>query len=100
MTEAAVMNIKKTFMIILIAVVSILVIIAFYSNRHKFSSLETVKYVKINISSPVSIYDLADKYSDSRSKDRFVADLKRINELGSVESIEKSTVLIPVYKLN
>ena len=100
MTKVAVMNIRKTFMVILIAIVSILVIMAFYSNRHKFSSLETVKYVKINISSPVSAYELADKYSDHKTKDRFVSELKKINDLGSVESIDKSTVLIPVFELN
>jgi hypothetical protein len=100
MTKVAVMNIKKTFMVILIAIVSVLVIMAFYSNRHKFSSLETVKYVKINISSPISAYELADKYSDHKSKDRFVSELKKINDLGSTESIDKSTVLIPVFELN
>jgi hypothetical protein len=100
MTKVAVMNIRKTFMVILIATVSILVIMAFYSNRHKFSGLETVKYVKINISSPISAYELADMYSDHKSKDRFVSELKKINDLGSVESIDKSTVLIPVFELN
>jgi|GEM_PF-1544688 len=100
MTREAVMNIRKTFMIILIIVVSILVMMAFYINRYKFSGLETVKYVKINISSPVSAYELADKYSDNKSKDRFVSELKKINGLGSVENIDKSTVLIPVFELN
>ena len=100
MTKVAVMNIRKTFMVILIAIVSVLVIMAFYSNRHKFSSLETVKYTKVNISSPVSAYELADKYSDLRSKDKFVSELKKINDLGSVESIDKSMVLIPVFELN
>ena len=100
MTKAAAMNIRKTFMVILIAVVSILVIMAFYSNRDKFSGLETVKYVKINISSPISAYELAEKYSNHKSKDRFVLELKKINDLGSVDSIDKSTLLIPVFKLN
>ena len=50
MTKVAAMNIRKTFMVILVAIVSILVIMAFYSNRHKFSSLETVRYVQISIS--------------------------------------------------
>ena len=100
MTKVAAMNIKKTFMVILIAIVSVLVIMAFYSNRHKFSSLETVKYVKINISSPISAYELADKYSDRKSKDRFVSELKKINDLGSNENINKNTVLIPVFELN
>ena len=61
MAKVIAMNIKKMFMIILIVVVSILVILAFYSNRDKFSSLDTVRYMKISISSPVSAYELADK---------------------------------------
>jgi hypothetical protein len=100
MSRVAEMNIRKIFMIILIVVVSILVVMAFYSNRDRFSGLETVKYVKINLSSPVSAFELADKYSDSRSKDRFVSELKKVNGLSSTSSIDKSTVLIPVFESN
>ncbi len=97
---AIVMNIRKMLMIILIAAVSVLVIMAFYSNRHKFSSLETVKYVKISISSPVSAIELADRYSGPESKDRFVSELKKINNLASAGDIIKNTVLIPVFASN
>lgn len=97
MTGIIVMNIRKMFKIILIALVSVLVIMAFYSNRHKFSSFETVKYVKINISAPVSAFELADRYSDPESKDRFVSELKKINNLGSAGNINKDIVLIPVF---
>ena len=79
MAKPVMMNIKKVLMVILIAVVSILVVMAFYSNRHKFGSLETVRYIKISISNPVSAFELADKYSDSRTKDRFISELKRIS---------------------
>jgi hypothetical protein len=100
MTGIIVMNIKKMLMIILITLVSVLVILAFYSNRHKFSGFETVKYVKISISTPVSAIELADRYSGPEHKDRFVSELKKINNLGSAGNINKNTVLIPVFGSN
>ena len=100
MAKPVMMNIKKMVTIILIALVSILVIMAFYSNRHKFVSFETVRYMKISISDSVSAFELADRYSDSRTKDRFVSELKRINGLGSSGNIDKSTVFIPVFGSN
>ena len=100
MARTIIMNFSKILMVILIAVVSILVVMAFYSNRHKFSGFETARYVKINLSSPVSAVDLAKKYSDIKSKDRFVSELKRINGLSSAENIDKDIVLIPVFESN
>ena len=97
MAKVIAMNIKKMFMIILVALVSILVIMAFYSNRHKFSSLDTVRYMTISINNPVSAFELAEKYSDLRTKERFVTELKKVNGLSSADNIEKSTVLIPVF---
>jgi hypothetical protein len=73
---------------------------AFYSNRNKFSGLETVRYIKINLSSPVSAVELAEKYSDVKAKDRFVSELKRVNGLSSTENIDKDIVLIPVFESN
>ena len=87
-------------MIILIAVVSILVVMAFYSNRHKFSGLETVRYMRINLSSPVSAVELAEMYSDVKSKDRFVIELKKVNGLSSTESIDREIIFIPVFESN
>jgi hypothetical protein len=100
MTGMIIMNIRKMLMIILIAVVSVLVIMAFYSNRHKFSGFDTVKYVKISLSSPVSAAELADRYSGPESREKFVSELKKINNLGPAEDINKNTVLIPVYGSN
>ena len=100
MAKVIAMNIRKMFMIVLIAVVSILVIMAFYSNRHKFSTLDTVRYMTINISNPVSAFELAEKYSDSRTKERFVTELKKVNGLSSTDNIEKNIILIPIFETN
>lgn len=100
MAKVIAMNVKKVIMIALIIVVSILVMMAFYSNRHKFTGLDTEKYVKVSLNSPVSVSELADKYSDYRTRARFVAELKEVNGLTSVNSIEKDMVLIPIYETN
>lgn len=100
MAKLIAINIKKMVLIILIAVVSILVIMAFYSNRHKFSGLNTVRYMKINLNSPVSAVELAEKYSDVRSRDRFVSELKKVNGLSSTNNIDKNIILIPVFESN
>jgi len=100
MARVIAMNLKKTLMIILIIAVSILVIMAFYSSRHKFSGLDTVRYLKISLHSPVSAVELAEKYSDERTRYRFVSELKKVNRLSSINNIDKNTVLIPVFKSN
>ena len=100
MAKVAAMNIKKVFLIMLIIAVSILVLIAFYSNRHKFSGVDTIKYMKINLRSVTSINELAEKYSDSRTKEKFVSELKKVNQISSSDYIEKDTVFIPVLESN
>ena len=100
MAKAVIMSIRKLLMIVLVIIVSILVIMAFYSNRGKFSGLDTIKYMKVNISNATSISELAEKYADSDTKEKFVTELKRVNEISSQEYINKRTVFIPVYNSN
>lgn len=100
MAKAIAMNIKKVFMIVLIIAVSILVLMAFYSSRHQFSGIDTIKYTKISLSGTTNVYELADKYSDSETKEIFVSELKKVNEISSSDYINKKTVLIPVLRSN
>jgi hypothetical protein len=100
MAKVIAMNIKKVFFIILVIAVSILVFFAFYSSREKFSGIDTMKYMKINLNNNTSVYELAEKYSDSDTKDRFVAELKKVNDISSADRIDKKTVFIPIYESN
>jgi len=100
MAKVIAMNIKKVFMIILIVAVSILVLMAFYSSRDKFSGLDTTRYMRISLNNITSVQELAEKYSDSETKEKFVSELKKINEISSSEYIDKKTVFIPVLKSN
>ena len=100
MAKVIAMNIKKVFFIILVIAVSILVFFAFYSSRDKFSGIDTKKYMKINLNNITSVSELAEKYSDSKTKDRFVSELKRVNDISSSDYIDRKTVFIPIFKSN
>ena len=100
MAKVITMNIKRVFIIILIIAVSILVLMAFYSSRHKFGGVDTIRYMKISLSEVTNVQELADKYSDSETKEIFVSELKKVNEISSSDYINKKTVFIPVLKSN
>jgi len=100
MAKVITMNIKRVFIIILIIAVSILVLMAFYSSRHKFGGVDTIRYMKISLSEVTNVQELADKYSDSETKEIFMSELKKVNEISSSDYINKKTVFIPVLKSN
>jgi hypothetical protein len=76
------------------------VFFAFYSSRDKFSGIDTMKYMKINLNNITSVSELAEKYSDSKTKDRFVSELKKVNDISSSDYIDRKTVFIPIFKSN
>ena len=100
MAKVIAMNIKRVFFIILVIAVSILVFFAFYSSRDKFDGIDTMKYMKISLNNVTSVYELAEKYSDSRTQEKFVSELKKVNEISSSDYIDRKTVFIPIFKSN
>ena len=91
------MNIKKIFLYLLIIIVVLLVITALYSSRYKFNGLNTIKYIRINLEKATYIDELVDKYSSSRSKDKFVSEIKKINDIDSFDYISgNKTIMIPI----
>lgn len=92
-------KIKKIFLYVLIIVVFFLVMTAICSNRYKFASLSTIKYIRINLENSTNINDLANKYSDNRTKEKFVSEIKRINNIGSLDYISgNKTIIIPLIE--
>jgi type IV secretory pathway VirB3-like protein len=92
-------KIKKIFLYILLIVVFFLVMTAICSNRYKFASLSTIKYIRINLENSTNINDLANKYSDNRTKEKFVSEIKRINNMGSLDYISgNKTIIIPLIE--
>lgn len=92
-------KIKKIFLYVLLIVVFFLVMTAICSNRYKFASLSTIKYIRINLENSTNINDLANKYSDNRTKEKFVSEIKRINNIGSLDYISgNKTIIIPLIE--
>jgi len=92
-------KIKKIFLYVLLVVVFFLVMTAICSNRYKFVSLSTIKYIRINLENSTNINDLANKYSDNRTKEKFVSEIKRINNMGSLDYISgNKTIIIPLIE--
>jgi len=92
-------NYKKIFLYILIIIVSFLVITAFYYNRYKFSGITTTRYTRVSLEHETNIEELAEKYSNTITKSRFVSEIKRINEIDSSDYIPgNSTIIIPIIE--
>jgi exopolysaccharide biosynthesis protein len=94
-----IIKIKKIFLYLLLIIVFLLIAIAIYSNSYKFKDINTIKYIKINIEKHTNIDDLANKYSDDRTKEKFVTEVKRINNMGSLDNISSNkTIIIPLIE--
>ncbi len=77
-----------------------LVIYALYTNKSRFYNLETVKYSQITIDETNDINDVISTYSDKNNKDKFISEVKKVNNLSSLsnESVYGKTLYIPVIK--
>jgi len=92
---------KKILLYILIIIVFFLIITAFYCNRHKFNEMDTMRYTKIVIDHGTSLSELANKYSNSRTKTKFLSEIKRVNDdIDTLDYIPGSaTIIIPVIEI-
>jgi len=91
-------KIIRVFTIILAVIVSVLVIYVLYINKSKFYNPETVRYSRITINEKNDINEIISSINDSRTKDRFVSEIKKVNNLNNLdnESVYGKTLLIPV----
>ena len=93
-------DLKKIVLSSMIFLVSILVLFAFYSSKDKFTGFDTVKYMQIQLKNETNIVQIAEKYTEPENMDRFIAEVKRINDLESSEYINKKNLMIPVFSSN
>jgi len=93
-------KIKKIFTLILAILVSFLVIYALYSNKSRFYNPETIRYSKITMNENTNINDLIESFSDNRTKDKFISEVKKVNNLNTLdnETVYGKTLLIPVIR--
>lgn len=93
-------NVKKIFLYTLIIIVVFLVITAFYYNRYKFNGTITTRYTKVSLEYETNLNELANKYSDNETKEKFVSEIKRINNIDSSDYIPgNSTIIIPIIEI-
>ena len=88
--------IQKIMLIITTIIVSFLVIIAIYANKSHFYNPQIIKYKQISIESDQEIFDLADSYNDIKQKDKFISEVKKINNINSFDNISKKIIIIPI----
>ena len=95
-----VLKVKKIFLFVLVIIVSLLVVFAVYANKSKFYRSNIIKYSQITIDEKIKISDIIDEYSDQDNKDIFITELKKINNLKSInnESVYGKTLIVPVIK--
>jgi len=93
-------TLKKVSFTILFLAVSILIIAAIITNLDRFKSTSTIRYAKVSIDSQKNLDDILDKYSDPNTEDKFISELKRVNDLDSIDNIENAVILVPVLKRN
>jgi len=92
-------KIEKITLFILIIIVSILVISAIYINRYKFEGIDIERYSKVMLEKGITLDDLADEYTDQSNKTKFVSEIKRMNNLDSIDYIPgNSTIIIPIIE--
>jgi len=91
-------NAKKIFLYILITIVAFLVITAFYYNRYKFNGTTSItRYTKVSLEYETNLNELANKYSDNETKEKFVSEIRRINNIDSSDYIPgNSTIIVPI----
>ncbi|MCE5330338.1 hypothetical protein LLG07_08430 [bacterium] len=87
---------KNISYIITMIIVFILVFVAIYFNLNKFLPSTTIKYTQINIENGTSFNDILSEYTSIENREAFIAEVKKINKLDDIESIERKSLIIPV----
>ncbi len=93
-------DLKRIVLSSMIVVVSILVLIAFYSSKDKFAGFDTVRYMQIQLRNETNVIQIAEKYTEPENMDRFIDEVKRINDLESSGFSNKKNLMIPVFSSN
>jgi hypothetical protein len=92
--------IKKTVVILLALVVSILVIYALYSNRSRFYDTEIVRYTQVTVDEKTDMEKIISACAGDKSKADIISEIKKVNNLDDLknESVYGKTIYIPVIE--
>ena len=91
-------KIRKIFLVILTIIVCFLVLFAIYTNKSRFYTSETVKYSRVTIDEKTNIKTIVNQYSNLDNKERFISELKKINDLTDLsdERVYGKIIYIPL----
>jgi hypothetical protein len=91
-------KIKKTGVILLALIVSILVIYAVYSNRSTFYGAEIVRYNQVTVDEKTDMEKIISAYAGDSSKEKIISEIKKVNNLTDLsdESVYGKTIYIPI----
>lgn len=91
-------KIKKTGVILLALIVSLLVIYAIYTNRSMFYGTEIVGYSQVTIDEKTDMDKIISACAGDSSKEKIISEIKKVNNLTDLnnESVYGKTIYIPV----
>lgn len=90
------LNVRNIFLYFLIIIVSILVIIAVYSNKYKFTNSDILRYRQISLDNKNNLSEIVENYSDYNSREKFLSETKKVNNISSLSYVSKKTIIIPI----
>ena len=90
------LRINKIMLTITSIIVAFLVIIAIYTNRSQFQNPIVTRYRQISVERDHDLYEILDSYSDYKKRDKFITEVKKINNINSFDNISKQTIMIPI----
>jgi hypothetical protein len=93
-------KIKKTGVILLALIVSLLVIYAVYSNRSRFYDSEIVRYSQVTIDEKTDMEKIISTFAGGSSKEKLISEIKKVNNLADLnnESVYGKTIYIPIIE--
>jgi hypothetical protein len=93
-------KIKKTGLILLALIVSLLVIYAIYSNRSRFNDAEIVKYSRVTIDEKTDMAKIISACAGNSSREIIISEIKKVNNLADLsnESVYGKTIYIPIME--
>ena len=91
-------KIKKTGLILLALIVSLLVICAIYSSRSMFYGAEIVRYSQVTIDEKTDMEKIISACAGDSSKEKVISEIKKVNNLTDLsnESVYGKTIYIPI----
>ena len=91
-------KIRKIFLVILTIIVCFLVLFAIYTNKSRFYTSETVKYSRVTVDEKTNIKTIVNQYTNQDNKERFISELKKINDLTDLsdERVYGKIIYIPL----